>query len=282
LTLARHPQLVERQTGRGPCKLGFISGLEWAFMVQSLTGKVALVTGSSSGIGEATVRQLAGRGADVVVHYNSNKDAAETVAADIRGLGVRALVVGGDVSQPQGAEDLVAAVAAEYGRIDMLVNNAGEWHFAPFGEIAMPDVERQFQVSTFSVLSMMQLAAKHFPAEGGAMVNVVSNLAVDPTPGTSIYGAARAAAMAMTSVYARELGPKGITVNAVAAGPTQTKMALVRGTEERRRYVAERTPLGRYGQPDDIANVIVFLATPEGRWVNGQTIIVDGGYTRGF
>jgi 3-oxoacyl-[acyl-carrier protein] reductase len=251
-------------------------------MVQSLTGKVALVTGSSSGIGEATVRQLAGRGADVVIHYNSNKEAAETVAADIRALGVRSLVVGGDIGQPQGAETLVAAVAAEYGRIDMLVNNAGEWHFAPFGEIAMADVERQFQVSTFSVLSMMQQAAKHFPPEGGAMVNVVSNLAVDPTPGTSIYGAARAAAMAMTSVYARELGPKGITVNAVAAGPTQTKMALVRGTDERRRYVAERTPLGRYGQPDDIANVIVFLATPEGRWVNGQTIIVDGGYTRGF
>jgi 3-oxoacyl-[acyl-carrier protein] reductase len=240
------------------------------------------VTGSSSGIGESAARMFAARGADVVIHYAAAKESAETVAESIRATGVKALVVGGDLSRPDAADGLVRTVAEAFGRIDILINNAGEWHYARFDDIRLEDVERQFQVSAFSVLRMMQAATAHFPQEGGAIVNVVSNLAVDPTPGTSIYAAARAAAMTMTAGYARELGGRDITVNAVAAGPTQTKMALNRGTEERRREVRTRTPLGRYGLPDDIANVIVFLASPEGRWINGQTILVDGGYTNGF
>jgi 3-oxoacyl-[acyl-carrier protein] reductase len=251
-------------------------------MSESLAGKVALVTGSSSGIGEAAVRLFAARGADVVIHYGSAKDSADDVARDVRALGVKALVVGGDLSRPGGAADLIKTVSDAFGRIDILVNNAGEWQLAGFDDIRMEDAQRQFQVSTFSVLAMMQAATKHFPDAGGAIVNVVSNLSLDPTPGTSIYAASRSAVITMTSGFARELGGRGVTVNAVAAGPTRTKMALNRGTEERRRYVRARTPLGRYGEPDDIANVVVFLASPEGRWITGQTILVDGGYTRGF
>lgn len=250
-------------------------------MIGSFAGKVALVTGSSSGIGEATIRRMAALGADVVVHYHSNRDGAEAVAAEIRALGARAHVFGGDVADPAVARALVESTVAAFGRIDMLVNNAGEWHYGALGEIDLAAAERQFRVSALGVLDLIQLALPHFPESGGAIVNVVSNLAIDPTPGTVIYGAARAAAMAMTVGFARECGARNIAINAVAPGPTQTKMALVRGTDERRRYVAARTPFGRYGHVDDIANVIVFLASPEAHWVTGQTLMVDGGYTLG-
>jgi 3-oxoacyl-[acyl-carrier protein] reductase len=248
----------------------------------SLTGRVALITGSSSGIGEATLLQLAARGCDVVVHYHSNSEAAEIVAEAARSKGVRAIVFGGDIADPAIAQALVAATVAEFGRIDILVNNAGEWHFSPFGDTPIDHLRRQFDVSAIAVFNMIQLALPHFAGDWGAIVNVVSNLAIDPTVGTVAYGASRAAAMVMTSGLARELAGKGVSINAVAPGPTETKMALVRGTEERRRYVATRTPFGRYGMPTDIANVITFLASPEAHWVTGQTIMVDGGYTAGY
>ncbi len=146
----------------------------------------------------------------------------------------------------------------------------------------MDDVRRQFEVSAIATFNLIQLALPHFAGDWGAVVNVVSNLAIDPTPGTVIYGASRAAAAAMTMGLALELAEKNVSINAVAPGPTQTKMALVRGTEERRRYVAARTPFGRYGTPDDIAHVIAFLSSPEARWMTGQTLLVDGGYTLGY
>jgi 3-oxoacyl-[acyl-carrier protein] reductase len=248
----------------------------------SLAGRVALVTGSSSGIGEATLLQFAERGCDVVVHYHSSRDAAEAVAQAARAFGVRALVFGGDIADPAVAQALVDTTVAAFGRIDILVNNAGEWHFSPLGDTALDHVRRQFDVSAIAVFNMIQMVLPHFAGDWGSVVNIVSNLAIDPTAGTVIYGASRAAAMAMTMGLARELGEKGVSINAVAPGPTQTKMALVRGTEERRRYVAARTPLGRYGTPTDIANVVTFLASPEARWVTGQTLLVDGGYTTGY
>jgi len=251
-------------------------------MIGSFAGKVALVTGSSSGIGEAVIRRMASLGADVVVHYNSNRDGAEAVAADIRAMGARAHVFGGDVADPAVAQGLIESTVAAFGRIDMLVNNAGEWYYGALGEIALEDAERQFRVSTLAVLDMIQRSLPHFPDSGGAIVNVVTNLALDPTPGTIIYAASRAAAMSMTAGFARECGARNIAINAVAPGPTQTKMALVRGTDERRRYVAKRTPFGRYGHVDDIANVVVFLASAEAHWVTGQTILADGGYTQGY
>jgi 3-oxoacyl-[acyl-carrier protein] reductase len=239
-------------------------------------GKVALVTGGSSGIGAAAAKRLAAKGARVAVHYHAHADNAQAVVAEIEAAGGSAFAVGGDVSKPGDVAAIVEAVVRRAGKIDILVNSAGILEYAVFGEIDPASFERQFAINTLGVLLMMQAVAPHFPASGGRIVNVSTNLAYRQIEGCVVYAASKAAVSAMTEGFAKELGKKGVTVNAVAPGATLTPMTAWL-SDEMKAGISASTPLGRIATPEDIADVIAFLASDESRWVTGRTLLVDGG-----
>jgi 3-oxoacyl-[acyl-carrier protein] reductase len=247
--------------------------------------KVALVTGASSGIGSAIATRLGRAGATVAVHYNSHEENA-AVASTITSAGGTAFIVGGDVAKVDDAKSIVKAVVDRCGEIDILVNCAGILEYARFGDIDSASFERQFSVNTLSVIQfsvntlsvilMMQAAAPHFPASGGRVVNVSSNIAFRPIEGCSIYCASKAAVSTLTEAFSKELASKRITVNAVAPGATVTPMTAWL-TDDLRRGIEQATPLARMAVPADIADVVFFLASDGSRWVTGRTILVDGG-----
>ena len=238
--------------------------------------KVALVTGASSGIGSAVATRLGRAGATVAVHYNSHEENAAAVASTITSAGGTAFIVGGDVAKVDDAKSIVKAVVDRCGEIDILVNCAGILEYARFGDIDSASFERQFSVNTLSVVLMMQAAVPHFPASGGRVVNVSSNIAFRPIEGCSIYCASKAAVSTLTEAFSKELASKRITVNAVAPGATVTPMTAWL-TDDLRRGIEQATPLGRMAVPADIADVVFFLASDGSRWVTGRTILVDGG-----
>ena len=238
--------------------------------------KVALVTGASSGIGSAVATRLGRAGATVAVHYNSHEENAAAVASTITSAGGTAFIVGGDVAKVDDAKSIVKAVVDRCGEIDILVNCAGILEYARFGDIDSASFERQFSVNTLSVVLMMQAAVPHFPASGGRVVNVSSNIAFRPIEGCSIYCASKAAVSTLTEAFSKELASKRITVNAVAPGATVTPMTAWL-TDDLRRGIEQATPLGRMAVPADIADVVSFLASDGSRWVTGRTILVDGG-----
>ena len=238
--------------------------------------KVALVTGASSGIGSAIATRLGRAGATVAVHYNSHEENAAAVASTITSAGGTAFIVGGDVAKVDDAKSIVKAVVDRCGEIDILVNCAGILEYARFGDIDSASFERQFSVNTLSVILMMQAAVPHFPASGGRVVNVSSNIAFRPIEGCSIYCASKAAVSTLTEAFSKELASKRITVNAVAPGATVTPMTAWL-TDDLRRGIEQATPLGRMAVPADIADVVFFLASDGSRWVTGRTILVDGG-----
>jgi 3-oxoacyl-[acyl-carrier protein] reductase len=245
-------------------------------MMTSLAGDVALVTGASGGIGGATALALAKAGAAVGVHFNRDQAGAEKIADAVRGGGGRAVVVQGDVVDPASVEAIVAETVRQLGPINILVNNSGTLQNLPFGSITPSNFHEQFSANVLGAVLMTQAAARHFPAKGARVVNVSTNLVYGPLPGTALYAAAKAAIIILTQGFARELGSRGVNVNAVAPGATDTPM-LSWLTDDMRTGIADSTPLGRMGLPGDVADVIVFLASPAARWVNGRTIIVDGG-----
>ena len=238
--------------------------------------KVALVTGASSGIGSAVATRLGRAGATVAVHYNGHEENAAAVASTITSAGGTAFIVGGDVAKVDDAKSIVKAVVDRCGEIDILVNCAGILEYARFGDINSASFERQFSVNTLSVVLMMQAAVPHFPASGGRVVNVSSNIAFRPIEGCSIYCASKAAVSTLTEAFSKELASKKITVNAVAPGATVTPMTAWL-TDDLRRGIEQATPLGRMAVPADIADVVAFLASDGSRWVTGRTILVDGG-----
>jgi len=238
--------------------------------------KVALVTGASSGIGSAVATRLGRAGATVAVHYNGHEENAAAVVSTITSAGGTAFIVGGDVAKVDDAKSIVKAVVDRCGEIDILVNCAGILEYARFGDIDSASFERQFSVNTLSVVLMMQAAAPHFPASGGRVVNVSSNIAFRPIEGCSIYCASKAAVSTLTEAFSKELASKRITVNAVAPGATVTPMTAWL-TDDLRRGIEQATPLGRMAVPADIADVVFFLASDGSRWVTGRTILVDGG-----
>jgi 3-oxoacyl-[acyl-carrier protein] reductase len=238
--------------------------------------KVALVTGASSGIGSAVATRLGRAGATVAVHYNGHEENAAAVASTITSAGGTAFIVGGDVAKVDDAKSIVKAVVDRCGEIDILVNCAGILEYARFGDIDSASFERQFSVNTLSVVLMMQAAVPHFPASGGRVVNVSSNIAFRPIEGCSIYCASKAAVSTLTEAFSKELASKRITVNAVAPGATDTPMTAWL-TDDLRRGIEQATPLGRMAVPADIADVVFFLASDGSRWVTGRTILVDGG-----
>jgi 3-oxoacyl-[acyl-carrier protein] reductase len=241
-----------------------------------LDGKVAIVTGGSRGIGAATARRLAAEGAKVVVNYTQTARAADQVVDEIRKDGGHATALRADVSRRDEVASLVAATVEHYGGVDILVNNAAVLAPAPLAEITDDQVDRQFDVNVKGALYATQAAVPAF-RNGGRVVNVSSIVAEAPLPGSAVYAASKAALESITRTFAAELAPRGVTVNAIAPGTTATDMYDSIASAELEERALARTPLGRLGRPEDIADVIAFLASDDARWITGQVINVSGG-----
>ena len=244
-----------------------------------LDGKVAVVTGASKGIGAAIARQLAAEGAAVVVNYASSKAGADHLVDEITKRGGKAVAVQADVAKKKEVERLFADTKKAFGQLDILVNNAGVYEFGPLESATEEEFHRQFNTNVLGLILTTQEAVKHFGAEGGSVINV-SSLASSATPPTSvIYSATKAAVDAITGVLAKELGPKKIRVNSINPGPVETEGFHAKGfsgSDFEKQSVAQ-TPLGRLGQPDDVAPAAVFLASPDSAWITGETIRIAGG-----
>ena len=246
--------------------------------MSKLTGKVAVVTGASKGIGAGIAKALAAAGAAVVVNYSSSKSGADAVVAAITKAGGKAVAVAGDVSKPTDAQGIIAAAIEHYGRLDILVNNSGVYEFAPVEGITEEHFHRHFNINVLGLLLTTQAAAKHLK-EGGSIINIGSGASRFTPPNSAVYTGTKAAVDAITGVLARELGPRRIRVNSVNPGVVETEgthSGNLIGSDFEKWAVAQ-TPLGRVGQPDDIADVVVFLASSEARWLTGEVIIASGG-----
>ncbi|MCB8876420.1 SDR family NAD(P)-dependent oxidoreductase [Acidisoma silvae] len=246
--------------------------------MSKLSGKVALVTGASKGIGTAIALALAEAGAAVAVNYASDKAGADKTVAAITGKGGRAVAVQGSVADA--GDRIVAETVAAFGHIDILVNNAGVYAFAPLEAVTAEEFHRQFNTNVLGLLLTTQAAVAHFPEQGGSVINISSVVSRFTPPGTVVYTATKGAVDAITHTLAKELGPKQIRVNAINPGVVVTEGARAIGVidGEFEAAAVAQTPLGRVGQPDDIAGVAVFLASDDSRWVTGETIITAGGF----
>jgi 3-oxoacyl-[acyl-carrier protein] reductase len=241
-----------------------------------LQDRVAIVTGGSRGIGAGIARRLAEDGAAVVVNYSTNVEAADVVVAGIEAVGGRAVALQADLADLVQVRRLFAAAQQAYGRLDILVNNAAVAEFLPLEAITTGHYHRQFAVNVCGLLFATQEAAQRM-GEGGRIINISSGAAQAAPPSASVYSATKAAVEAITRSLAQELGPRQITVNAVAPGFTETDMLRAVMANVDWNELAARTPLGRIGTPEDIADVVAFLASEEARWVTGQVIGASGG-----
>lgn len=244
-----------------------------------LAGKTALVTGASKGIGAAIAKHLAAAGASVVVNYSSSKAGADKVVSEIIADGGKAVAVQGDVSKPADITRLVTEAKAAFGRLDILVNNAGVYEFRPLEAITPEHYHRQFNINVLGLLLTTQEAVKHFPASGGSIINIGSVVTDLTPPMSAVYTGTKGAVDAITGVLAKELGPKGIRVNALNPGLTITEGTHTGGIagSDMEKNAIKQTPLGRAGQPQDIAKAAVFLASDDSGWVTGELLRVGGG-----
>ena len=245
----------------------------------NLTGKVALVTGASKGIGAAIAKHLAAAGASVVVNYSTSKEGADKVVAAITSAGGKAVAIGGSVAKEAEITTLIAETKKAYGHLDILVNNAGVYGMAPLEGIEAEEYRRQFDTNVLGLLLTTKAAVALFPETGGSIVNISSVVSTFAPPGLSVYSATKGAVDTITRALAKELGPKKIRVNAINPGLVQTEGTQTAGFigspfEEE---LVKTTPLGRIGQPEDIALPAVFLASDDARWITGETIYVSGG-----
>ncbi len=245
--------------------------------MRKLDGKVAVVTGASKGIGAGIAKALAREGASVVVNYASDKAGAERVAAEVEQAGGKALVVGGSVAKTAEVEGLFAQVKQQLGKVDVLVNNAGVYAFSPIDQLTEEQIDSMFGVNVKGLLLATKAALPLFPAEGGSIINISSTVTTMAMPASSVYAGTKGAVDVMTRVLAKELGGRKIRVNTVSPGLTSTEgNSFMRGTEMEQAMIAQ-TPLGRIGQPEDIADVVAFLASDEARWVTGEILAASGG-----
>jgi 3-oxoacyl-[acyl-carrier protein] reductase len=247
--------------------------------MNKLTNKVAVVTGASKGIGAGIAKSLAAEGAAVVVNYASSKENAERVVAEITEKGGKAVAVQGDVSKASDVQRLFAETKRAFGRLDVLVNNAGVYQFAALGEITEEQFHRQFNTNVLGLLLATQEALRLFGPEGGSIINIGSTASRLTPPTTAVYTATKGAVDAVTQVLAKELGPKKIRVNSINPGMVETegvRAAGFLGSEFQKQFEAQ-TPLGRIAQPADIAPIAVFLASADSGWLTGETVLASGG-----
>lgn len=246
--------------------------------MNTLEGKVALVTGASKGIGAAIARSLAAAGASVVVNYASSKAGADAVVADIEAAGGKAVAVHGDVSLATEAKGIVAAAVETFGRLDVLVNNSGVYAFAALADITAEEFHRQFNVNVLGLLQVTQAAVAHMP-HGGSIINIGSVASRSVPAASAVYTGTKGAVDAITGVLAQELGPRNIRVNAVNPGMVETEGTHTAGFigSDMETGIVSQTPLGRLGQPQDIAPIVTFLASDASYWLTGEKLFAGGG-----
>ena len=249
-------------------------------MSKTLQGKVALVTGASKGIGAAIALELAAQGAAVAVNYASSKKGAGEVVAKITASGGKAVAVHGNLGDPKDAKSIVTETVKALGPINVLVNNAGVYDFAPLDGITPEHFHKHFDVNVLGLLLVSQEAARNFSADGGSIVNISSGASSITPPNTAVYTATKASVDAITSVLAKELAPRKIRVNAVNPGMIITEGVVSAGFHEgdMRKWLESVTPLGRVGKAEEIASVVAFLASESSSYVTGEALRVTGGF----
>ena len=241
-----------------------------------LNGKIAVVTGASSGIGAGIARALGAEGATVVVNYATSKSGADAVVASIEAAGGKAVAVQADMSQSTDVISLFVKVRVDYGRIDVLVNNAGVAVFEMVADLTEDAFHKQFNLNVLGYLLAIREAVKLF-GETGSIINISSILSTDPYLASSVYAATKGAVDTLTLALARELGPRKIRVNAILPGHTNTPATDGNFAGEFGEKLIAGTPLGRFGEPEDIAPVAVFLASDDSHWVTGESLRAAGG-----
>ena len=244
-----------------------------------LADKVAVVTGASKGIGASIAKHLAAAGASVVVNYSSSQEGADKVVAEIVKAGGKAIAVGGSVAKEADVISLFAKAEEAYGKVDILINNAGVFAFGPVDQVTPEEYHRQYDTNVLGVFLATKHALPLFPETGGSIVNISSVVSTFAPPFGSVYSGTKGALDTITKSLAKELGPRKIRVNAINPGMVVTEGAVsvgVIGSDMEKQTIAT-TPLGRIGQPEDIALPVVFLASEDARWITGETIFVSGG-----
>ena len=246
--------------------------------MSKLSGKVAVVTGASKGIGASIARSLASEGASVVVNYASDKAGAEKVVDSIAAIGGKAVAVGGSVAIESDAQAIISAAVTNFGKLNVLVNNAGVYEFAPVEAITPDHFNRHFNTNVLGLLLVTKEAAKHL-TEGGSIINIGSVVSRITPPNSAVYTATKAAVDGITGVLSRELGPRKIRVNSINPGMVETEGAATAGIvgSDFETATVAQTPLGRIGRPEDIASAAVFLASDDSAWVTGEIVQASGG-----
>ena len=246
--------------------------------MSKLTGKVAVVTGASKGIGAAIAKSLAAEGASVVVNYASSKSGAEKIVDEITTAGGKAVAVGGDVSKAAEAQGIIDAAIQHFGHLDILVNNSGVYEFAPIEDITEDQFHKIFNINVLGLLLTTQAAVKHL-GEGASIINIGSGVSRITPPNSAVYTGTKGAVDAITGVLARELGPRQIRVNSLNPGLVETEGTHTGGyigSDFEQGFIAQ-TPLGRTGRPGDIASIAVFLASDDSAWLTGEQLLASGG-----
>jgi len=244
-------------------------------IMKKLNGKVALVTGSSRGIGAVTAIALAENGAKVIVNYNGSKNAADEIVEKIKARGAEAIALKADVSKEAEVENLFNEAIAAFGKLDILINNAGIMITKPIAQTSTEDFDQMFNINVKGVFNTLRQAAKKLH-DGGSIVNLTSTVTRTLFPGYGTYCATKGAVEQFTRIFAKEMGSRGINVNAVAPGPTETELFLDGKSEEGVARLAASSAFGRLGQPEDIANFVVNMVSEDSKWVSGQIIGANG------
>ncbi|MFS0871566.1 SDR family oxidoreductase [Paenibacillus xylanilyticus] len=245
--------------------------------MKKLSGKVAIVTGSSRGIGRSIAEQLAELGADVVINYANSPDKAEQVAEIARQKGVRAITIQADLARKNEVERLFSETINQLGKVDILINNAGIMKTTLLAEVTEEEFDEQFAINVKGTFFACQQALKYME-DKGRIVNFSTSVNGQMFPGYSVYAGTKGAVEQITRQLAKEFGSKQITINAVAPGPVNTELFAVGKTEQQLEGLRKMNAFGRLGEPEDIASVISFLVSPESQWVTGQTMRVNGGF----
>ena len=246
-----------------------------------LQGKIAVVTGASKGIGASIAEHFGAEGASVVVNYSSSKPGADAVVKKIQDKGGKAVAIQADLSKPEDVSKLFQETKKAYGKLDILVNNAGVYEFQPIESVTTDHFHRQFNLNVLGLLLATQEAVKLIGPEGGSIINISSVVGKMPVATASVYSGTKAAVDAISVALSKELGPRKIRVNSLNPGMVETEGVHAAGIADSdfRKQVEAQTPLGRIGQPDDIAQAAVFMASDESRWVSGETLLLAGGYS---